>query len=221
MGYNETMNQIKPVLETLQVDYLDLLMIHWPGPPGNSTDPACIGNPTSWRACRQSTWKAVQDLFHSGKTRAIGVSNFEQNHLEDIIEMKELLPSVNQIEFSPYWHEDNLVEFCKSHNIQVNGYSPLACPDWAPASHNWSISLLQDSTVQKIAKSHSCSPAQVILSWEWHQNVVVNPRTYNKDHMQENMEFFDIKLSGAEMNLLSSLPKPSNPKVCPDPHKLK
>ena len=89
MGYNETMNQIKPILETLQVDYLDLLMIHWPGPPGNSTDPACIGNPTSWRACRQSTWKAVQDLFHSGKTRAIGVSNFEQNHLEDIMEMKE------------------------------------------------------------------------------------------------------------------------------------
>ena len=221
MGYNETMNQMGPILETLGVDYLDLLLIHWPGPPGNSTDPACQGNPTSWRACRQSTWRAIQDIFRSGKARAIGTSNFEKNHLEDILVMKELLPAINQIEFSPYWHEDDLVSFCKSQNIQVNGYAPLACPDWAPSSHNWLMSLLQDPTIDKIAKSHKCSPAQVILSWEWKQNIVVNPRTYDQDHMMENLKFFDISLSSDEMNALATLKKPSNPKVCPDPHQLK
>lgn len=221
MGYNETMGQLKPMFDSLGVDYVDLLLIHWPGPPGNSTDPACQGDPSSWRACRQSTWKALQDIFHSGKAWAIGVSNFEKNHLEDIIAMNDLLPSVEQVEFSPYWHEDDLVDFCKSQNIQVNGYSPLACPDWAPSSHNWSMTLLQDPTVNKIAKRHNCSPAQVVLSWEWHQNIVVNPRTYNHDHMLENMKFFDVTLSEDERNAISSLSVPSNPKVCPDPHKLK
>ncbi len=221
MGYNETMNQLEPILETLGVDYVDLLLIHWPGPPGNSSDPTCQGNPTTFRACRQSTWKALQDIFRSGKARAIGTSNFEKNHLEDILVLNELLPAVNQIEFSPYWHEDDLVEFCKSHNIQVNGYAPLACPDWAPTSHNWSMSLLQDPTINKIAKRHNCSPAQVILSWEWEQNIVVNPRTYNRQHMMENLNFFDVSLSTDEMKDLATLKKPANPKVCPDPHQIK
>lgn len=221
MGYNETMAQIKPTFDDMGIDYLDLLLIHWPGPPGNSSDPACTGNPTTWRACRQSTWKALQDLFKDGKARAIGVSNFEQNHIEDIVALKELLPAINQFEFSPFWHEDDLVKYCKSLNIQVNGYSPLACPDWAPASHKWTKTLLQDTTIDGIAKSHKATPAQVILSWEWQQDVVVNPRTYNRDHMMENLQFFNIKLTDDEMKAITNIVVPSNPKVCPDPHKFK
>ena len=219
LGYNDTLVQVQPILDSLQTDYVDLLLIHWPGPPGNSTDPACQGKPTTWRACRQSTWRAMEEIFKSGKAKAIGVSNFEKNHLEDIIAMNSTLPALNQVEFHPYWHEDDLLAFCKSYNITYNGYSPLGCPDWAPPSHNWTHTLLEEPTVTSIAKTHNRSPAQVVLRWEWQQGVVTNPRTVNPNHMKENLNYFDFVLSDDEMKQISSITPPSNPKVCPDPHK--
>ena len=79
-GYNETFTQMDDVLSDLQMDYVDLLLIHWPGPRSSSSDPACQGDPATWRSCRQSVWKAMEVLFNSSKALAIGVSNFEQNH---------------------------------------------------------------------------------------------------------------------------------------------
>lgn len=102
LGYNDTLKQMKPILDTLQVDYVDLLLIHWPAPPDKSSDPTCQGNPPTWRECRQSTWRAMEEIYMLGKARAIGVSNFEKNHLEDIIAMNSTLPAVNQVEFHPY-----------------------------------------------------------------------------------------------------------------------
>ena len=221
MGYNDTLIQMGPTLKTLQVDYLDLLLVHWPGPPGNSTDPACQGDPPTWHGCRQSTWRAMEELYNTGKTRAIGVSNFEQNHLQEILDMGGLIPAVNQVEFHPYWHEYDLLSFCKKNNIVFNGYSPLSCPDWAPTSHNWSHSLLQEPTIMKIAQAHKCSPAQVVLQWEWQQGVLVNPRTENEKHMLENLSFFNLELTDNELKQISSITPPKNPKVCPDPHNLK
>ena len=221
MGYNDTLIQIKPILDTLQVDYVDLLLIHWPGPPGKSTDPLCQGDPPTWRGCRQSTWRAMEELYHTGKARAIGVSNFEQNHLEEILDLGGLIPAVNQVEFHPYWHEYDLLAFCKANNIVYNGYSPLGCPDWAPTSHNWSHSLLQEPTVLEIAKNHQCTPAQAVLQWEWQQGVIVNPRTEKENHMIENLSFFDIQLSDEEMRDFTAITPPKNAKVCPDPHKFK
>ena len=221
LGYNETLVQVKPMLDTLQVDYVDLLLIHWPGPPGNSSDPACQGNPATWRACRQSTWKAMEEIYKAGKARAIGVSNFEINHLEDIIAMNSTLPAVNQVEFHPYWHEDDLLAFCKSHNITFNGYSPVGCPDWAPTQHNWNHNVLQEPTIINIAKSVNCTPAQVVLRWEWQQGVLVQPRTVDPEHMKENLNFFDFVLSNDEMKQISGITPPDDPKVCPDPHKFK
>ena len=221
LGYNDTLVQIKPILDSLQTDYVDLLLIHWPGPPGKSSDPACQGNPTSWRACRQSTWKAMEEIYKMGKARAIGVSNFERNHLEDIIVMNSTLPAVNQVEFHPYWHEDDLLAFCKSYNITFNGYSPVGCPDWAPTKHEWNHTVLQEPTIVNIAKSHGRTPAQVILRWEWQQGVLAQPRTVNPEHMKENLNYFDFVLSDDEMKQISSISPPTQPKVCPDPHQLK
>ena len=221
MGYNDTLLQIDPILKSLQVEYVDLLLIHWPGPPGKSTDPACQGDPPTWRGCRQSTWSALEELYNTGKTRAIGVSNYEQNHLQEILDMGGLMPAVNQVEFHPYWHEDDLLAFCKKNNIVFNGYSPLSCPDWAPASHNWTHTLLQEPTIMKIAQAHEHSAAQVVLQWEWQQGVLVNPRTENDGHMLENLSFFNLKLTDDEVKEVSSITPPKNPKVCPDPHNLK
>ena len=218
LGYNDTLKQVKPILDSLQVDYVDLLLIHWPGPPGNSSDPACQGNPQTWRACRQSTWKAMEEIYKMGKARAIGVSNFERNHLEDIIAMNSTLPAVNQVEFHPYWHEDDLLTFCKSYNITFNGYSPVGCPDWAPTRHKWNHTVLQEPAVVNIAKSHNRTPAQIILRWEWQQGVLAQPRTVNPEHMKENLNYFDFVLSKDEMKQISDIKPPNDPKVCPDPH---
>ena len=221
LGYDDSLKQIQPILDSLQTDYVDLLLIHWPGPPGNSSDPACQGSPTSWRACRQSTWRALEEVYKMGKARAIGVSNFEKKHLEDIIAMNSTLPAVNQVEFHPYWHEDDLLAFCKSYNITFNGYSPVGCPDWAPTKHNWSHTILQEPTIVDIAKSHSRTPAQVILRWEWQQGVLAQPRTVNPEHMKENLNYFDFVLSDDEMKQISGISPPSQPKVCPDPRQYK
>lgn len=220
-GYNETLHQMDIILSELNMTYVDLLLIHWPGPPVLSTDPACKGDPPSWRACRQSVWKAMTKIYNSGRAHAIGVSNFEANHVDDIISMGGLIPAVNQVEFHPYWHEDDLVAYCKSHKMVFNSYAPLGTPDWAPPTHNWNGTILQLPAVQQIAKAHSRTAAQVIQRWEWQQGIVVNPRTEDPAHMKENLDFFDFELTDDEMKVLSNLPKPKNPKVCPDPHNIK
>ena len=221
-GYNETFKQMEQILEDLQMDYVDLLLIHWPGLWSvNSEDPACKPNQLTMRNCRQSVWKALENLYNSGKALAIGVSNFEKNHLEDIIQMKSLIPSVNQVEYHPYWHEDDLLDYCKSNNITFNSYSPLGAPDWAPSQRGWNGTILSLPVIQNIAKAHQRTAAQVVQQWQWQQGIVVNPRTWNQDHMKENLNFFDFKLSDDEMKQISSIKPPSDPKVCPDPHNIK
>ena len=221
VGYNETFAEMKQILSDLQMDYVDLLLIHFPGVWGSGTDPACQENLASWRNCRQSVWRAMETLFKDGKALAIGVSNFEKNHLEDILMMKGMIPSVNQVEYHPYWHEDDLVDYCKSHNITFNSYSPLGTPDWAPTQRGWNGTILELPVIQKIAKAHQHTAGQVIQRWQWQLGIVVNPRTMNQDHMKENLNFFDFELSDDEMKQISSINPPSNPKVCPDPRNIK
>ena len=221
VGYNETFTEMTQILSDLQMDYADLLLVHFPGVTQSSTDPACQSNLTSWRGCRQSVWKAVKKLFNDGKALAIGVSNFEQNHLEDIIMLNSTIPSVNQVEHHPYFHEDDLVQYCKSKNIVFNSYSPMGCPDWAPTVHHWNGTILALPVIQNIAKAHQRTPGQVIQRWQWQQGIVVNPRTLDEDHMKENLNFFDFELTDDEMKQMSSIKPPPDPKVCPDPRNIK
>ena len=221
VGYNESFSELTQILSDLQTDYVDLLLIHWPGVRQSSTDPSCQQNATSWRNCRQSIWRAMETIYKDGKARSIGVSNFEKNHLEDIIMMKSMTPSVNQVEYHPYWHEDELLEYCKSQNITFNSYSPLGAPDWAPIKHHWNGTILQLPVIQNISKAHKRTAAQVIQRWQWQQGIVVNPRTMNQDHMKENLNFFDFELTEDEMKRISSIKPPADPKVCPDPRNTK
>ena len=216
LGYNETKAQFLEVLSTLKMSYVDLLLIHWPWPlVSGSTDPACQHGEASANSCRVSSWKAMVEIFNNGGARAIGVSNWEIKHL-DGLDIGLPLPSVNQVEFSPYWHEIDLLEYCKTHAIVFNGYAPLATPDWAPTHRNWNASLLDASVLKKIAGSHSKSPAQVALRWSIQNDVVINPRTWDPEHMKENLDL-NFELSDAEMKEITDVPKPENNKVCPNP----
>eukprot|EP01121_Diplochlamys_sp_Union-15-3_P016656 TRINITY_DN5714_c0_g1_i1.p1 TRINITY_DN5714_c0_g1~~TRINITY_DN5714_c0_g1_i1.p1 ORF type:complete len:340 (+),score=64.54 TRINITY_DN5714_c0_g1_i1:798-1817(+) len=219
LGYQETIDQYNTILEELQTQYVDLVLIHWPGWANGSDTPTPNCNKTdgSWKICRQDSWRALEDLFKDRKVRAIGVSNFERRHLEDIFELKSLLPSVNQVEFHPYWHEDDLVAFCKEHNILFNAYSPLGAPDHMATT--WKPSILGNADIIAVAKAHQRTPAQIMLRWLLQQGIVTNPRTMNPDHMKENLDYFDFQLKETEMKQISTVINPSSvKKVCPDPN---
>ena len=213
--YNSTLQQMNKILSDLKMAYVDLLLIHWPGTP-----PSATGTSMTNRELRQSCWKALEYLFNNGKARAIGVSNFEVNHIQDIVDLKGLLPAVNQVEYHPFWHKDDLVEYCQKMNITFNGYAPLGTPDWAPIKRGWDRSVLNDPTVVGIAQAHGCTPAQVVQQWQWKQGIVINPRSMNVTHMKENLNFFNVQLTAADMKAISSIKPPNNPKVCPDPHNI-
>lgn len=216
-GYNATMDQFAQILQSLNTSYVDLLLIHWPYGAYGKADPPCNPlTPAKADGCRQDTWRALEDLFKSGKTRSIGVSNFQIKHLESIMQQDGLVPAVNQVEFHPYWHEFDILNFCKAHNITFNSYSPLSCPDWAPETHGWAHSALEEPVVKAMAAKHSKSAAQVVQRWAWQQGVVLNPRTLNEEHMKENLDIFDFQLSDDEVKQISDVKAPGKPKVCPD-----
>ena len=223
------MGQYQGLLEMFGTTYFDLLLIHWPACPAassQSTDPVCQKQHKEKydpKLCRQHTWKALEDIFTNGTARAIGVSNFEAKHIQDIIEMNSLLPAVDQFEFHGYWHEFGLRDFAQSYNITVNSYAPLGAPDVeADGFKDWPYVLPENPVAVSIGKKYSKSAAQVWLKWAWQQGVVLNPRTLNVDHMKENMDIFDFDLSEDDMNALnnanSTAPKYPNDKVCPDPN---
>ena len=155
------------------------------------------------------------------RARAIGVSNYEQRHLMDIFNLNGLLPSVNQIEFHPYWSEFELVEFCNNYNILINSYAPLGTPDVAATMSQWKYILTEHPTILSLANKYGKSAAQIILNWSWKQNIVFNPRTMNVSHMMENLDVYDFELNQEEMQMIAALsdcpPYPTN-KICPDPN---
>jgi diketogulonate reductase-like aldo/keto reductase len=220
VGYDEVMNQFKIELQRLQTNYIDLLLVHWPGdnPQQNVTEAACKQGRPTYKECRQGSWKALESLFQNKVVRAIGVSNFEVNHLGDIFELGGLIPSVNQVEFHAYWHEDALLDFCTKNNITFNSYSPLGAPDhMAFNMDRWGLPLLTHPRVVSIAQNHGKTTGQVLLRWAIQQNIVVNPRTLNPKHMQDNLNIFNFELTWNDMATLSFLQHPQMYKVCGDP----
>ena len=112
-----------------------------------ATAPSATGTSMTNREFRQSCWKALEYLFNNGKARAKGVSNFEVNHIQDIVDLKGLLPAVNQVEYHPFWHEDDLVEYCQKMGITFNRYAPLGASDWGAIERGWDCCVLNDPTV--------------------------------------------------------------------------
>lgn len=159
----------------------------------------------------------MEAIFRSGRTRAIGVSNFEKNHMQDILDLNSLVPAVNQVEYHPYWHEDDLVAYCQGLNILFNGYSPLGAPDVSIPSKGWY--LLNDTKVMALAAEVKRDVSEVVLAYEYSKGIVVNPRTKNVTHMQYNLGFFDLELSAAQIAVLDGIKAPSGDgKVDGDPH---
>ena len=176
-GFENTLKAFEESLGRLNVSYLDLYLIHEP-----------ITN------LRLDTWKAFEKLLNEGKTHAIGVSNYTIRHLTEQLEHFSIIPAVNQVEFSPFTYHEDLLDFCKSHNIVLEGYSPLTKGD----------KLNQQSLID-IGKKYGKSPAQILIRWGLQHDVIQIPRSSNKDHIYENANVFDFEIKDEDILTLDSL----------------
>jgi diketogulonate reductase-like aldo/keto reductase len=176
-GYRSTLAACERSLQRLGLAYVDLYLIHWPVEGQNN-----------------NTWKAMIQLLREGKTRAIGVSNYEIFHLQEIFQNFDVIPSVNQVEFHPFLYQEKLLEFCKNSNIQLEAYSPLTRGQ-----------RLNHPTLVDLAKKYDKSPAQILIRWSLQHGLVVIPKSIRKDRIRENIQVFDFQLEETDMKLLNSL----------------
>jgi diketogulonate reductase-like aldo/keto reductase len=176
-GYDSTLKAFHDSLNRLQLDYLDLYLIHWPVPN-----------------LYKDTWKALERLYKEKRVKAIGVSNFQIHHLKNIMNDANVIPMVNQVEYHPKLTQNDLLTFCKQENIQLEAWSPLM------------RGKLQDNPVLiEIAKKHAKTVAQVILRWDLQNEVITIPKTTKADRLMENANIFDFVLTDEEMIAVNGL----------------
>jgi 2,5-diketo-D-gluconate reductase A len=176
-------------LETLGFDYLDLFLIHWPLPTvGDFVD----------------TWKAMQEIYESGRVKAIGVSNFQAAHLQRLFDETSIVPAVNQIEVHPYLAQDTLRAFNAANGIATEAWSPLA-----------KGKVLDDEVIVSIAEKVGKTPAQVTLRWHIQRGDIVFPKSVTRSRVEENFAIFDFELSDDDIQSITELDR--NERTGPDP----
>ncbi|MEK3974050.1 aldo/keto reductase [Psychrobacillus sp. FSL K6-1267] len=181
-GYDNTLRAFDESLERLGLDYVDLYLIHWPTPQFDEY---------------VETYKAMEKLYKEGRVKAIGVCNFEVEHLERLLKECEIKPVLNQIECHPYLAQNEIKNFCAQHDIFVEAWSPL----------DQGGEVLQDETIQQIAKSHGKSPAQIVLRWHLQNNTIVIPKSVTPSRIEENFQVFDFELTNNDIELINNLNK--------------
>lgn len=169
----------------LRTDYLDLYLIHWPH------DRKYFDN---WEEMNIETWRAFEKLYGEGKIKAIGVSNFRPHHIENLVNNCEIAPMVDQIEIHPGMPQDDMIAYCREHNIVVEGWSPMA------TGRIFSV-----PEVQELAKKYGKTVAQVVLRWHVQRGVIPLPKSVTPSRIAENSRIFDFSLEESDMQVISNL----------------
>ncbi|KAJ1829597.1 hypothetical protein LPJ56_000246 [Coemansia sp. RSA 2599] len=182
------------ILDELQLEYLDLLLIHFPYAlkPEKATKDFTAEDLE--HVPIMDTWRAMEALVETGKVRAIGVSNFNKTIIKKMIPQCRIVPAVNQIEIHPYNPSSELVRFCQENGIAVTGFCPLG---------GTKVSVMDDDTIKKIAQAHGCTPAQVALAWVLSRGIAVIPKSTNELRLKQNLE--KVALTSDELDLISSI----------------
>ncbi|CAM9149028.1 unnamed protein product, partial [Ectocarpus fasciculatus] len=176
-------------LDELSVGYVDLLLMHWPG-AFNSIDES-VGR-TKRRVC----WETFEEIYTTGKTRAIGVSNFQVRHLVALLEDTKIVPMVNQIEISPYIQQPEVVSYCMEKDIKLVAWSPFG---------SGSTGVLTDPTIVALGKKYNKNSGQVILRWLVQKGIGVLPKSSSEDRMSYNLDIFDFEIVTEDMVKINGL----------------
>lgn len=198
-------------LKDLQLDYLDLYLMHFPvglKKMGDELYPKKDGRILTSDIDYVDVWKGMEALKASGKVKSIGVSNFNILQLERLLTMCTVPPAVIQVELHPYMVQTDLVEYCKSKNITLTAYSPFGSPARPPELSTGDTDphkLLEDPVVTGIARKHRHSPAQVLLRYHVQQGIVVIPKSDKPHHILENTKIFNFSLTEEDMAALRGL----------------
>jgi methylglyoxal/glyoxal reductase len=187
LGYESTLSAYEESLQKLGLEYLDLYLIHWPV-----------------EGKYKEAWRALETLYKKGKVRAIGVSNFHIQHLEELLNDASVIPMINQVEYHPRLTQKELKAFCSRHQIQFEAWSPLMQGE-----------LLDNPVLQEIAKTYGKTVAQVILKWDLQNGVVTIPKSTKPHRIRENASIFDFALTEDDMKRINELNQ--NKRVGPDP----
>jgi diketogulonate reductase-like aldo/keto reductase len=188
-GYDTTLKAFDESRKRLQLDYLDLYLIHWPA---------------AAKGLFKETWQALEKLYEDGLVRAIGVSNFQPHHLQDLLATCQVVPMVNQVELHPFLTQAEVRAYCAENQIQVEAWSPLMQGQ-----------ALAHPTVVEIGQKYAKSTAQVLIRWDLQHAIVTIPKSIRPQRILENSQVFDFELSGEDMALLDGLNQ--NRRVGPDP----
>ena len=188
-AYDDALGAFDQSLKDLGFDYLDLFLIHWPLPK--------VGDFVE-------TWRAMEEIYKSGRVKAIGVSNFQRHHLQRLFDETETVPAVNQIEVHPYLAQDDLRAFGTEHGIATEAWSPIARGK-----------VLDDPTLEKIAEAHGKSTAQVTLRWHIQRGDIVFPKSVTRSRVEDNFDLFDFDLGDDEVQEITALNR--DERIGPDP----
>ncbi|TYA12153.1 aldo/keto reductase [Paenibacillus faecis] len=186
-GYDSALAAFEASMDKLGLEYLDLYLIHWPV-----------------KGKYKESWRALETLCREGRVKAIGVSNFQIHHLQDVMEGAEIKPMVNQVEFHPRLTQKELLQFCREQGIQLEAWSPLMQGE-----------LLNDPVLQEIGAKYGKTVAQVILRWDLQHGVITIPKSTKEARIIENASIYDFSLSEEDMNRIDALNE--NRRVGPDP----
>lgn len=176
-GYDSTLRAFEGSLRRLGLSYVDLYLIHWPV-QGKVVE----------------TWRAMIKILKDGKSRAIGVSNYSIDELQETIQSSGIVPAVNQVEFHPFLYQEDILDFCKNNKIQVEAYSPLTRGR-----------RLNHPALKRVSKKYDKTPAQVLIRWSLQHDLVVIPKSTQKDRILENSRVFDFEIEEGDMKMLNSL----------------
>lgn len=188
-GETPVIEAFEESLKNLGTEYIDLYLIHWPCPANERY----VG-----------TWKVLEKLYKDGRIHAIGISNFNRAHIENLLYKCEVVPAVNQIEYHPYLVQTELLEYCRSVGIQVESWSPIARG-----------LALEDPNLLAIAKKYGKNVVQLVLRWQLQRGIVVIPKSVNRERIIMNSQIFDFEISEKDMLAIESLNQ--NKRIGPDP----
>lgn len=195
-GYESTKSSFERTLEMLQLDYLDLYLIHWP---------IAQASKDHWQEANNETWRAFEDLYKEGKIKAIGVSNFYRNHLEPLMAQAQIQPMVNQIEFHPGLLQEDTVALCAQHNIVVEAWAPLG-----------NGGIFQSTQLRTLADKYQKSPAQIALRWIIQKGIVPLPKSVTPQRIQENINVFDFEIAAEDVSVIDAIADTSYSGLHPD-----